>query len=326
MKNYLSTKRGSSRRPFLPKGVRNTLIALLVASVLLFVVPKLVYGVVSVVVYPFEALRIWVLESNDSLPNYLRERQTLIAELDALKQQVAVSEGTENTLAKLQVENEQFRLLCEAVPEERVIARVVGRPPQLPYDVLMLDRGREHGVVEQAPVYVGSDQVIGYVSRVYDRTALVTLVSTAGFESMAYIVGPNIYTYAEGIGGGMLQVQVPQGIPLAVGDTVILPAIDSGVYGAITQIETAPTQPIQYGYVPMQVNLQSMQYVSIGAEAIVPHSYEEAEGLVAEIREELFAVSLPPGVLVTPEVATTTATTTATTSEEVGTESAAVTE
>ncbi len=314
MKNYLSTKRGNSRRPFLPKGVRNTLLGLAVLTLLLFVVPKLVYGVVSVVMYPFESLRIWVLESNDSLPNYLRERHTLVAEIDALKQKVAVSEGTENTLAKLQLENEQFRLLCEAVPEERVVARVVGRPPQLPYDVLMLDRGSDHGVVENAPVFVGSDQVIGYVARVYARTSLVTLVSTAGFESMAYIVGPNIYTYAEGIGGGMLEVQVPQGVPLTVGDIVILPAIDSGVYGAITQIETAPTQPIQYGYVPMQVNLQSMQYVSIGHEPIVPHSYEEAQSLVESVRTELFQVDLPPGVLVTPELATTTATTTASSS------------
>jgi cell shape-determining protein MreC len=287
------------------------LAGLLVALLLLFVVPKFVRGVVGLVLYPFEVTRIWFLESSDSLPSYIRERRILVEELENLKQQVAISAGTENTLAKLQTENEQFRLLCEAVPDERVIARVVGRPPQLPYDVLMLDRGFEHGVIEQAPVYVGSDQVIGYISRVYEKTALVTLVSTAGFESMAYIIGPNIYTYAEGMGGGMLRVSVPQGVPLTLGDTVILPAIDSGVYGAIAEITTSPTQPEQYGFVPMVNNLQSMQYVSIGREAIVPHSYEEAEVLVEKVRSELFRVELPPGVLVTPElIATSTATST----------------
>jgi cell shape-determining protein MreC len=270
-------------------------------------VPKLVLGVVGVVVYPFEAMRVWVLESSDSLPSYLRERHVLIKEMEALEQRVAIAEGTENSLAKLQVENEQFRLLCNAVPEERVIARVVGRPPELPYDIMMLDRGYTHGVLEQAPVFVGSDQVIGYVSRVYAETALVTLVTTAGFESMAYIIGPNIYTYAEGMGGGMMRVQVPQGIPLSVGNTVMLPAIDSGVYGHIAEVVTSPTQPEQFGYVPLSTNLQSMQYVSVGRSPIVTHTYEEAEALIDEVKADLFAINLPPGVLVTPEVGSSTA-------------------
>lgn len=309
MKNYLSTKKGSSRQPFLPKGVRITVILLVLALVLLYIVPKVVFGVVSVVLYPFESVRLWVLESQDSLPYYLRDRHELVKHIEELEQQVAVSGGTENTLTKLKTENEQFRLLCEAVPDERVIARVVGRPPKLPYDVVMLDRGQAHGVVEESPVFVGSDQIIGYVSRVYERTSLVTLVSTAQFESMAYIIGPNIYTYARGVGGGMLRVVVPQGIPLSVGDTVILPAIDSGVYGTIAYIETSPTQPEQYGYVPMANNLQSVQYVSVGREPIVPHTYEEAETLVDALRTSLFSVDLPEGVLVSPEVASSTAAT-----------------
>ncbi len=310
MKNYLSTKRGSSRQHFLPRGLRIALLCLALLVVLFYLVPKVVFGVVSTVVYPFELARLWVLESQDSLPFYLRDRHALIEQIEDLEQQVAVSGGTENTLSKLKVENEQFRLLCEAVPEERIIARVVGRPPKLPYDVIMLDRGSDHGVVAEAPVFVGSDQVIGYVSRVYTKTALVTLVSTAQFESMAYIMGPNIYTFARGVGGGMMRVVVPQGVPLSVGDTVILPAIDSGVYGTVAYIETSPTQPEQYGYVPMQQNLQSLQYVSIGQEPIVPHSYEEAESLLETLRTDLFAVTLPPGVLVTPQTVTSTATNT----------------
>ncbi len=313
MKNYLSTKKGNSRQRYLPKGLRVTIALLICGVVLLFLVPKVVRGVVSIILYPIEATRVWVLESSDSLPFYLRERATLVSEIEMLKQQVATNAGTENTLSKVQAENEQFRLLCAAVPQERIIARVVGRPPQLPYDVLMLDRGSAHGVVDAAPVFVGSDQIVGYVSRVYEKTALVTMVSTADFTSMAYIIGPNIYTYAKGIGGGLLRVEVPQGIPLHVGDTVILPAIDSGVYGAIAEVTTSPTQPEQYGYVPMNQNIQSMQYVSIGREPIVPHSYDEAKILVEELKEDLFTINLPEGVLVTPSLeSTTTATSTLT--------------
>jgi cell shape-determining protein MreC len=313
MKNYLSTKRGSSRRTWLPRGFVLTFVGVMVIVILSYIVPKLVFSLVSLVVYPFDTARTWVLESNSSLPYYLRDRHALITDIEAQKQSLAMCGSSENTLTKLRVENEQFRQLCGAVPEERIIARVVGRPPQMPYDIIMLDRGSSHGVIENSPVYAGSDQVLGYVSRVYDKTALVTLVSTAGFKSMAYIIGPNIYTYAEGVGGGMLRVVVPQGLPLAVEDTVILPAIDSGVYGRIASIETSPTQPEQYGYVPMSQNLQSLQYVSVGRSPIVPHSYDEAEKLVAEMKTELFKVALPEGVLVTPQ-GTTSSTTLATSS------------
>jgi cell shape-determining protein MreC len=280
-----------------------------VALVLVFVVPRVVLSVVSIVLYPFEATRVWVLESSSSFPQYWRDRHELVAELEAAKQKIAVSEGVENTAVKLQAENEEFRKLCKAVPEERVIARVVGRPPELPYDVMMLDRGSDFGVVENAPVYAGADQVIGYVSRVYTHTALVTLVTTASFQSIAYIIGPNIYTYAEGMGGGMLRVAVPQGLALTKGDTVILPALDSGVYGTIQEIVTSPTKPEQYGYVPLPNSLQSLQYVSVGKEAIVPHNFVEAQEQVAKLRTDLFAVDLPPGVLVTPEAATTSTST-----------------
>ncbi len=317
MKNYLSTKRGNSRRLSLPKQARNILLCIIAAVVLWFVVPRLVTGVVAIVMSPVDAVRSWVLESSDSLPQYLRDRHSLIAEITDLKQSLATTGGTENTLTRLTTENEQFRLLCDAVPDERVIARVVGRPPQLPYDVVMLDRGQDHGVVESAPVFVGRDQIIGYVSRVYKSSSLVTLISTANMRSMAYIIGPNIYTYAVGQGGGIVRVEVPQGVPLSVGDVVVLPAIDAGVYGRVAEVVTSPTQPEQYGYVPMESNLQSVQYVSIGREAIVPHSYEEAESLVRDIKAELFMVELPPGVLVTPagtSTATSTATTTTSTS------------
>jgi len=257
-----------------------------------------------------EVTRIWLLTSSDSLPNYFRDRQTLERELESLRQTVATSEGNEITIAKLQTENEQFRAMLEAVPEERIVARVVGRPSNLPYDVLMLDRGQAEGVLLDSPVFVGSDQVIGYVARVYEHTALVTLVTTAGFAGTAYIIGPNIYTYTEGVGGGMMRVRVPQGIPLRVGDPVILPAIDSGVYGQVVEVVSSPTQPEQFGYVTLPVNLQSLQYVTIGRQPMRTHSYEEAEALVTSLRTDLFTVALPDGVLVTPELATTTATAT----------------
>ncbi len=289
-----------------------TAAAVVVLFLLYLTIPSVVRIAVSVVWYPFDVVRVWVAESGSSLPQYLRERSALVGELDDLKAEIATQRGTENTLRKLQIENDIFREHISAVKDVRILGRVIGRPNQLPYDMLMLDRGSVHGVKLQAPVFAGSDQVIGFVSKVQEKTSLVTLVTTAGFSSSAYVIGPNIHTFAEGVGGGVLRVRVPQGILLQTGDLVILPALDSGVYGAVSLVEAVPTQPEQFGYVSADISLQSLYYVSIGAEPVVAHSYTEAEEVIADVKATLFQVDLPPGVLVTPETATSTITPTST--------------
>lgn len=306
MKKYSLTKKANYRRTLLIRRIVLVAASVLVLILLYLVVPQVARAVASVVWYPFDMVRIWVAESGSSLPQYLRERSALVGELDELKAQIATQRGTENTVRKLQIENDIFREQISAVKDTRILARVIGRPNQLPYDMLMLDRGSAHGVQAQSPVFAGSDQVIGFVSKVQEKTSLVTLVTTAGFSSSAYVIGPNIHTFAEGVGGGVLRVRVPQGILLQTGDLVILPALDSGVYGAVSLVEAVPTQPEQFGYVSADVSLQSLYYVSVGAEPVRTHSYTEAEAVIADVKATLFQIDLPPGVLVTPETATAT--------------------
>lgn len=310
MKKSLLIKKANSRHTSAGKKIALIACGFIVVVAAYFFVPRLVIGVSGVFVYPFDKVRIWLAESGGSFPQYIRDRSTLTRELDELKMKIATEQGTESTIKKLQIENDELRELAGAVPETRVLARVIGRPGTLPYDVLMLDRGSQHGIVENAPVFLGADQVIGFVSKVNTLTSIVTLITTAGFTSSAYVTGPNIYTFAQGMGGGILRVRVPQGIMLRTGDLVLLPAIDSGVYGVVSYIETSATQPEQYGFVTTDIPTQSLYYVSVGKEGIVTHTFTEAEVQVNAIKKSLFTVDVPPEILVTPETSTSTAATT----------------
>jgi cell shape-determining protein MreC len=182
--------------------------------------------------------------------------------------------------------------------------------------MLMLDRGNAEGVVENAPVFLGKDRVIGFVSLVHEHTSLATLITSPGFHASAYVFGPNIYTETEGIGGGNLRVRVPQGILLQVHDLVMMPALDSGVYGEIVSVESAPSQPEQYGYVHTAVALQSLYYVTIGREPMVTKSFAEAKQLVANVASTLFSVAVPPSELVVPETYVATSGTSTTVSAQ----------
>jgi hypothetical protein len=288
-----------------------------------YTVPQFVRFSVAVVWLPYDAVRVWLLESQDSFPSYFRDRQLLDARIKELESTLAISRGTEQTIVKLEKENAELRELLGSVPETRILARVVARPDQLPYDVFMVDRGTRDGVVLYAPVFTGRDQIIGIVTNVFDRSAHVTLVTTPGFEATAYVYGPNIYTTTEGMGSGVLRVRVPQGIELNESDLVILPALDSGVFGEIMKVETSPTKPERYGYVTADTPLQSLQYLSIGREPVSTKTFTEAQAVVADTATRVLQVAVPLESLVTPEtfvVATSSPTTTAATSSQSGAE------
>ena len=300
MKKYSLIKRESYRRISLIKLALLIIIILGVLTLTILSVPRILTGAVQMFWLPFDDLRVWMTESSGSFPQYFRDRKALLFELDQLRVQLSTNQANENTINKLQAENQDFRTLLNSVPAERFLARVVARPNQLPYDQLLIDLGSNQGVLENAPVFLEKDQVIGIVTKVNNDTSLVTLISTPNFIATAYIIGPNIYTYTEGMGGGIIRITVPPGVPLQRGNLVILPAIDSGVYGTVSEISTSPTQPEQYGYVSPGASLQSLKYLTIGRTPVTPHTFAVADKLVKTITSNLLLVPVPEEKLVMP--------------------------
>lgn len=307
MKKFSSTMRESSRRTSRNGRIKRIVIIGSVGLFLLFLAPRVIGGVSSIVFAPIAHIETWFFESGSVLPSYFSDRSKLIEENNLLRKEISSKGGTEFTIKRLQSENSLLRGLSEDGYSTRVTAGVIGRPTVTPYDVIVLDKGESDGVVQFAPVYLGVDQAIGYVAEVYKSTSVVTLATTPGFESTVYIIGPNIYTTAKGIGGGVLQVSVPQGIPLSVNDLVVLPAFNSGVYGSIDVVNSISTEPEQRGYVTLDVPLQGMRFVSIGAVPLSPVSFEDAARIVERTKNKLTEIPVPKGVLVDVETASGTA-------------------
>ncbi len=209
-------------------------------------------------------------------------------------------------LLHLRAENDTLRALLGDEEEARIAAGVIGRPTALPYDVLMLDKGRSDGIMENAPVYVTKNTVIGFVTAVYERSSLVALTSTPGFTSTVYIHGPNIYTTAVGIGGGVTRVHVPQGIPLSEGDLIIIPSLSKGVYGTVSAVDSVPELPEQYGYVTSDLPINSLRAVAVGRRALSVVDFEAARKAVEDAKRDFLLVDVPEGFLIDIEHATST--------------------
>lgn len=310
MKKFSLTTKGSSHRTS-PTKKRIGALTIVGVSVLLalWLLPYVFAGLAAIMITPIQRTSVWLSESTGNLPMYFRDRASLIAELHALEEELALQQGVEHSIGLLTKENEELRGLLNDDGEERILAAVISRPNALPYDVISIDQGTRDGVKLNAPVYIGENRVIGRVAKVFSQSALVELVTTPGAVTSVFIVGPDIYTNAIGMGGGQLRVGVPQGINLQVGDSVVLPAVQSGVFGTISHLESLPTRPEQYGFVSTNVPLQSMRYVAVGSTQLEPVTFAEAEAVVDTVLSDLFTVPVPEGVLVLPERATSTATT-----------------
>jgi cell shape-determining protein MreC len=244
-----------------------TTLTLVVFVGLLF--PWFISKISSVILYPFHATSTWVKTSEGVFPRYLRSRANLVAEIEKLRTDIATSIGTQLSINRLVEENMQLRGMSNsATAEERLVARVLARPDQVAYDLLQIDRGAKDGVVVGAPVYTGVDTVVGIVVYVADSYSFVDLFTSPGFESTAFIFGPNVFAPIEGMGGGVARVRLPQGVLINEGQLVILPGVSSRIYGEIVRVENEPTQPEQYGYVTPPLAMNNLLYVSVGLHSV----------------------------------------------------------
>ncbi|MCA9355384.1 rod shape-determining protein MreC [Candidatus Kaiserbacteria bacterium] len=280
--------------------------------------PKTISMVTGAIAYPFHVTNVWLQESSSLIPSFIRDRNSLQSRIEDLENKLIIAERMDLTQQRLIDENNNFRRLLGIDQYDRVVATVIARPDELPYDLLQIDRGSRHGVEIGSPVFIGEDIVIGLVVHVSTNYSFVELITTPGFEATAFVSGPNIVTKMEGFGGGVARVSVPQGIPLASGDLVYLPSVEPGVFGRISFVENRITQPEQYGYVSPDIPISGLHYVSVGKQSQITHSAEEVDEKVLEImRTEL----LVEGIVVGGQATTSTSTVPAVEGESVETES-----
>lgn len=298
------SQRNSSQRRL----VYTVLFTLLVIGLGLLL-PRLFSAVSAVAVYPFHATSVWLEESSSAIPTFVRSRAALREEIERLNTELVIAQRVELSNRRLLEENDRLRQLLSISDADRIVAGVIARPTELPYDLLQIDRGSAHGVTPGSPVFIGRDVVIGLVVHTASDYSFVELLTTPGFEATAFISGANITAVMEGMGGGVARVKVPQGIPLRVGDLVLLPSVEAGVFGRIAHVENRPTQPEQYGYISPDLSVSSIYQVGVGQQSQIAQSPEEIDQTLRQLIADSVYIVNATSTLPT-EASTSSATTT----------------
>ncbi len=248
----------------------------------------------AVITTPMYAVTSWFHESTAPLPQYLRDRSELLSEIDRLKKELAARTGSDAVIGRLAGENEALRsLLGNGDESPRIAAGVIARPPGIPYDALLIDQGSVDGIEEGTVVYHAHDETIGFVSKVFEKSALVTLFSTPGVKGTAYIFGPNIFVRMFGEGGGVLRLSVPQGISIKVGDVVVLPTLEAGILGLVSEVRSVPTEPEQEAFVTFERPIQSIYRVAVSTRKLESITFEEAERFIAAWEYHALGIDIP---------------------------------
>jgi len=250
---------------------RNILIGVLfaaaAASVLYAWGPEIRYGVSSAAQYVAEPL--WkagarvsgaassytaIIDSKEALKQKNRE-------LDQEIQELRLRLLTKDLLLQ---ENKELKSLLGRLDSRVVIlAEVLSRPNRSPYDTLIIDIGKDKGVQEGDTVLVAGEIRIGDVSEVYLRSSKVELYSSPG-RTEHVVVGANaIPAVAKGKGSGNFEITLPRDVPVAEGDAVTIPDMETTMIGIVSYIGKDPNSPFQTILAKSPVNFYDLEWVQV---------------------------------------------------------------
>ena len=213
---------------------------------------------------------LWVFSSSfvsflDNNIEIFRSKNFLIEENKKLLSEIKSSRKDLLFFYLVQKENETLKDLFnrKKQSDNLILASVLVKPNISPYDILILDVGKNNNVVVGELVIADASVFIGKIIEVYDFSSKVKLYSSPG-EKTNVLVGPdNILKEAEGIGNGNFKIEVPKEIGVKVGDSIVMPGIFANIFGIVEKVESKETDSFQTVLFKSPINIQELKFVEI---------------------------------------------------------------
>ena len=195
---------------------------------------------------------------------YWRSKQGLIEENISLRERLMRLE-LEHASLNLTLSQTQSleELLGRTNKTEGMVAGVLTRPPQSPYDLIVIDAGSREGVLAHLTVSLLEGPVIGKVAEVSDSSAKVRLFSSSGEEVDAVLERHNIPVTLEGRGGGSFRVRVPRETEVVVGDRILSSDTTFSLMAVVEDIHMEPTDSFKEVLAKSPANIFSLRFVRI---------------------------------------------------------------
>ena len=165
----------------------------------------------------------------------------------------------------LRRENEELKsALLRHEGKNLLVARVLASPGVgAPYDSLVIDVGESDGLALGTRVFIDGDFVIGEITQLFMRSAVVTLYSSSGNEIAVTVGTSSIPTIAYGVGGGNFRIVLPRGLDIVVGDIVDIPSLSLEYAGVVDAVRKNEGSSLQDIFFKLPINMHSLRFVYI---------------------------------------------------------------
>lgn len=196
-----------------------------------------------------------------------RTAAALVAQNDALSEQnLALASENQELTKKIAL----LSALSDGPSTPGIRAGVVARPPQSPYDTLVLAAGKQDGVALGMEAFAAGNVPIGFVSQVTGGFSRVTLFTAPGVETGGWVGPRDIALTLEGAGGGALRAAVARTAGIVAGDTVYAPGPGMLPIGSVVRVDSDQLSPSITLRILPAANLFSLAWVELRSTGVVP--------------------------------------------------------
>jgi cell shape-determining protein MreC len=172
------------------------------------------------------------------LPKFFTDKNAIIEENKKLLDKINDYEIQAVTLESIKFENQRLRDELKIKPaEDFITAGIMSRPPQIPMDSLLLDRGENNGIKFGERVLASERVLIGKVVEVSKNKSTVALSSAVGQISYGFIARTNESIEIKGEGGGLIEAILPIDFNVEVGDRIMINGSFNYLIAIVSAIE-----------------------------------------------------------------------------------------
>ncbi len=190
---------------------------------------------------------------------------SLIRENDRLTQELNNMQAQLLSFESLYKEHQELLSAYGRMPvfNPTVLGNVIAKPPQSPYDILVVDVGSKDGVGVGARVYGLGGQPIGRVSESANATAKLVLFSSNGEQTQAIVERTGATIVIVGTGGGNMEAEVSPDIDIVKNDRIILPEFNGAIVALVAEIDSRETSASKRVLFNAPTNIFNLRFVEI---------------------------------------------------------------
>lgn len=214
---------------------------------------------------PLWRLSSWIRTHVDSFATVIRNKQTLAVENQNLKNTIQTLEAEVLASRVSAVENHDLKqaLGRKQINKDFLLANILVKPNRSLYDTLVIDQGRQEGVVVGAHIYAVGVYPIGGVAEVFEHTALISLYSTPGRVTTVRLLNTNTDIDLLGRGGGSFEAKLPRDLTIEQGEPVVLPQFANAILALVDTVVSDERDPFKKVLFRSPVNIQELSFVFI---------------------------------------------------------------